>query len=85
MLAQDFVLQPGMPITSPGGRRLEVGDVFVPKHNLTKSRSLPPSFRNVARKIVVFSNGSIAPLAEVQQRFHSISNNDEKSSNNSEH
>lgn len=69
MLARDIELLPGMSITSPGGRRLEVGDVFVPRHDVSKSRLLPPSFRHVARKVVVFRDGSIAPLAEVRQRF----------------
>jgi hypothetical protein len=72
MLAKEIELLPGMPITSPGGRRLEVGDVFVPRHDVTKSRSLPPSFRHVARKVVVFRDGSIAPLSEVKQRFHCV-------------
>jgi len=72
MLAKEFDLRPGMPITSPGGRRLEVGDIFVPRHDLTKSRLLPPSFRNIARKVVVFRDGSIAPLTEVKQRFHCV-------------
>ncbi len=73
MLAKEIELLPGMPITSPGGRRLEVGEIFVPKHDLTKSRVLPPSFRGLSRKVVVFRDGSIAPLAEVRQRFHSWS------------
>ena len=72
MLANEIDLSPGMPITSPGGRRLEVDAVFVPKHDMAKSRSLPPSFRNVGRKVVVFRDGSIAPLAEVKQRFHCV-------------
>ena len=72
MLAKELELHPGMPITSPGGRRLEVGDVFVPKHDATKSRVLPPSFRHLSRKVVVFRDGSIAPLAEVRSRFHSV-------------
>ena len=74
MLAKEVELLPGMPITSPGGRRLEVGEIFVPKHDLTKSRVLPPSFRGLGRKVVVFRDGSIAPLAEVKQRFHCIIN-----------
>ena len=75
MLAKEFDLHPGMPITSPGGRRLEVDDIFVPRHDLMKSRLLPPSFRNIARKVVVFRDGSIAPLAEVKQRFHCVAIN----------
>lgn len=81
MLANEVELLPGMPITSPGGRRLEVDDIFVPRHDLTKGRSLPPSFRNVARKVVVFRDGSIAPLSEVRQRFHVLLPNEESSAN----
>ena len=72
MLAKEIDLCPGMPITSPGGRRLEVDAIFVPKHDVTKSRLLPPSFRHVGRKVVVFRDGSIAPLAEVKQRFRCV-------------
>lgn len=71
MLSANVELKPGIPVTSPGGRRLEIGDIFVPRHDTRKSRSLPPSFRYLTRKVVVFKDGSIAPLAEVKQRFYS--------------
>jgi len=72
MLAQEFELKPGVPVTSPGGRTLEISDIFVPRHELSKSTRLPSSFRNLSRKVVVFNDGSIAPLAEVKQRFRPV-------------
>lgn len=59
----------GTRLTSPGGRLLRVRDVFVPKSNSEKSKTLPAQFRHLARKIVVFDNGSIAPLSEVQNFY----------------
>lgn len=72
MLAQEFDLKPGVPLTSPGGRILEIGDIFVPRHDMNKGARLPSSFRNLSRKVVVFKDGSIAPLAEVKRRFHAV-------------
>ncbi|MGQ9424486.1 hypothetical protein ACXYTJ_00880 [Gilvimarinus sp. F26214L] len=72
MLAHDFQLKPGTALSSPAGRRLEVGDVFVPRNEAGKSRSLPSSFRHLGRKVVVFRDGSIAALAEVRRSFRVI-------------
>lgn len=69
MLAENIQVKPGMPVASPGGRRLEVGDVFVPRNERAKGQSLPTSFRNLPRKVVVFKDGSIAPLADVKRYF----------------
>jgi len=59
-------LNTGDLVRSPAGRQLEVHDVFVPRHNLEKSRDIPAQFRGMNRKIVVFHNGSMAPLREIQ-------------------
>ncbi len=59
----------GARIATPGGRLLCVNDVFVPKHNYEKSRELPARFRTFSRKVVVFDNGSIAPLQEIQRHY----------------
>jgi len=72
MLANDMQIEPGVKIASPAGRRLEVGDIFVPRNDQTKGRQLPASFRNMGRKVVVFRDGSIAPLAEVKRRFRAV-------------
>lgn len=73
MLAANIDLKPGTPISSPAGRRLEIGDIFVPRNDQEKSRSLPTSFRNLGRKVVVFRDGSIAPLADVKRSFRVVS------------
>lgn len=69
-MLNEILLKPGFALQSPGGRRLEVGDIFVPRHDHIKSQKLPASFRNHSRKIVLFRDGSIAPLADVKRRFH---------------
>lgn len=70
MLMAQIPLKPGTHLTSPGGRRLEISDIFVPRNDVAKGRQLPPSFRQLGRKVVVFRDGSLASLAEVRQRFH---------------
>lgn len=72
MLAENIQIRPGMPVTSPGGRRLEVGDVFVPRNDKLKGRCLPSAFRQLGRKVVVFKDGSIAPLADVRRHFSEL-------------
>ena len=69
MLLNHLPLKPGTELTSPGGRRLEISDIFVPRNDVLKGRQLPPSFRQLGRKIVVFRDGSMVPLTEVKQRF----------------
>lgn len=59
----------GKKVISPAGRYLIVDDVFVPKNNVVKSRELPSRFRNLSRKLVVFMDGSMAPLAEIQSVY----------------
>ncbi len=59
----------GDHVASPSGRHLQVDDVFVPKHNKEKSHNLPARFRSFNRKIVIFKNGAIAPLKEVQANY----------------
>lgn len=73
-MLHNIQLKPGMPITSPAGRQLEIGDIFVPKNDQAKGRRLPTSFRNLARKVVVFRDGSIAPLADVKRCFKVVFN-----------
>ena len=70
MLLNHIPLKPGTELTSPGGRRLQVSDIFVPRNDILKGRQLPTSFRQLGRKIVLFRDGSVVPLAEVKQRFH---------------
>lgn len=70
MLSPELPIVAGMKLSSPAGRLLLVSDVFVPKNDPCKGRNLPASFRSASRKVVVFSDGSLAPLAEVKQRFH---------------
>lgn len=62
-------LSPGQIVSSPGGRNLKIGDIFVPKNNSAKSHMLPPQYRSLSRKIVVFSNGSVAKLRDVKERY----------------
>jgi len=62
-------LSVGDKLTSPAGRLLKVMDVFVPRNNLHKSKSIPSQYRNFNRKIVIFANGSIAPLREIQAQY----------------
>lgn len=64
----------GTHLTSPGGRLLQVHDVFVPKFNSEKSKYLPTQFRNCNRKIVLFKNGAVASLREVQRHYRLFSN-----------
>ncbi|MFL0802771.1 MAG: hypothetical protein K6L81_03575 [Agarilytica sp.] len=62
-------LSQGDQISSPSGRHLLVDDVFVPRHNKEKSLNLPARFRGLNRKVVIFRNGAIAPLKEVQANY----------------
>ncbi len=59
----------GDRLASPAGRLLKVADVFVPRHNRDKSRAIPSQFRHLNRKVVVFANGAIAPLRDIQARY----------------
>ncbi len=70
--SQTTQLTQGTPISTPGGRVLIVNDVFVPKHNHEKSRDLPARFRSLSRKVVVFDNGSIAPLQEIHRHYRIV-------------
>ncbi len=65
-------LSQGDQITSPNGRHLLVDDIFVPRHNKEKSLSLPARFRSLNRKVVVFRNGAIAPLKDVQANYQTL-------------
>ena len=65
-------LASGDKVASPAGRLLLVEDVFVPRSNREKSRTLPSQFRNLNRKVVVFKNGSLAPLKEIQTHYRQI-------------
>ncbi len=62
-------LSRGDLVTSPAGRRLLVKDVFVPRSNRMKSQELPARFRTLSRKVVLFKNGSVAPLQEIQANY----------------
>lgn len=67
--AERDAISAGARLASPAGRTLLVADVFVPRSNAAKSRTLPARFRHFNRKIVVFANGSIAPLQEIKARY----------------
>lgn len=69
MLSPDISITPGTQLTSPGGRLVQVCDVFVPRNHAQKGRDLPASFRSARRKVVVFSDGSLASLADVRRCF----------------
>lgn len=62
-------LSSGDTLSSPAGRSLKVADVFVPRSNREKSQSIPSQFRNFNRKVVVFENGSIAPLKDIKYYY----------------
>ena len=63
----------GDRVESPGGRLLMVDDIFVPRHDREKGQRLPSRFRQSPRKIVVFQNGSIAPLQDIQANYKIVS------------
>ncbi len=65
-------LSSGDMVSSPAGRSLKVADVFVPRHNRDKSETIPSRFRNFNRKVVVFDNGSIAPLTDIKYNYKLI-------------
>ncbi len=65
-------LSQGDKVASPSGRLLLVDDVFVPRHNKEKSLGLPARFRSLSRKVVIFRNGAIAPLKEVQANYQAL-------------
>ncbi len=66
-------LDPGVQVASPAGRLLRVKDIFVPRHDKSKGELLPSRYRNHARKVVVFENGTLAPLSEIEKRYTLIS------------
>jgi hypothetical protein len=57
---------PGIKVVSPAGRSLIVQNVFVPKTNQGLAAKLPPRFRALSRKVVVFQDSSVMPLSEMQ-------------------
>ncbi|PCK03560.1 MAG: hypothetical protein COA42_20680 [Alteromonadaceae bacterium] len=59
----------GTRVLSPGGRPLVVDAVFVPKHDASNGRRVPSRFRHLSRKLVVFADGSMAPLAEIKAYY----------------
>lgn len=63
----------GVQLASPAGRLLRVKDIFVPRHNKSKGEMLPSRYRNHARKVVVFENGTLAPLSEIEKRYTLVS------------
>ncbi|MFL0809243.1 MAG: hypothetical protein K6L76_02395 [Agarilytica sp.] len=65
-------LNKGDRVESPGGRQLLVDEVFVPRYNQEKGHSLPARFRQCSRKVVVFHNGSIAPLQDIKAHYKII-------------
>lgn len=69
MIADPNVIQPGVTLTDPIGRRIEVRDVFVPKNQRAKSEHLPAAFRQMGRKIIVFQSGSIGHFADIARRY----------------
>ncbi|WP_086931831.1 hypothetical protein [Agarilytica rhodophyticola] len=64
-----YELSMGDKVTSPAGRLLRVADIFVPRSNKDKSRSIPAQFRTMSHKIVIFENGSMAPLREIKSHY----------------
>ncbi|TVZ41048.1 hypothetical protein P886_0387 [Alteromonadaceae bacterium 2753L.S.0a.02] len=62
-------VRPGVALVDPIGRRCVVSDVFVPRNQPGKSAAIPSSFRNLARKIVVFHSGGVMHLSDIERRY----------------
>ncbi|NIB43893.1 hypothetical protein HBA55_30100 [Pseudomaricurvus alkylphenolicus] len=60
-------VNPGDVLITPGSRHLMVSDVFVPRNS--PGVRVPSQFRSYARKIVMFQNGTVAPLADVKRHY----------------
>lgn len=69
MIVDQNAIRPGVTLTDPIGRRLQVQDVFVPKNQKAKSEHLPAAFRQVGRKIIVFQSGSIGHFSDIARRY----------------
>lgn len=69
MIENTKAIRPGATLKNSAGRDIQVEDVFVPKNNVEKSRALPPSFRNLGRKIVLFRCGSITRLNDAAKHY----------------
>ncbi|MFT5082973.1 MAG: hypothetical protein ACI9Y1_001010 [Lentisphaeria bacterium] len=72
MLNKNQPLNTGDQLASPAGRALQVADIFVPRSNREKSKTLPSRFRSLNRKIVIFVNGSMAPLADIEANYRRL-------------
>jgi len=69
MIADLNAIRPGVTLTDPIGRHIEVRDVFVPKNQRAKSEHLPAAFRQLGRKIIVFQSGSVGHLSDIARRY----------------
>lgn len=69
MIIDQNAIRPGVTLTDPIGRRLQVQDVFVPKNQKARSEQLPAAFRQLGRKVIVFQTGSIGQLADIARRY----------------
>lgn len=69
MISDHSAIRPGVRLTDPIGRQIEVRDVFVPKNQRAKSECLPSAFRQLGRKVIVFDSGSIGHMADIARRY----------------
>lgn len=69
MIVDRNVIKPGIMLTDPIGRKLQIHDVFVPKNQRAKSASLPSSYRQIGRKVIVFTTGAVMHLDDAARRY----------------
>ncbi|VUD67468.1 hypothetical protein TDB9533_03808 [Thalassocella blandensis] len=69
MIVDRNVIKPGIMLTDPIGRKLQIRDVFVPKNQRVKSASLPSSYRQIGRKVIVFTSGAVMHLDDAARRY----------------
>jgi len=69
MIENRNLIKSGVVLLDPIGRKLSVRDVFVPKNQRDKGASLPAGFRQIGRKVIVFSSGAVSYLADVEKRY----------------
>lgn len=69
MITNIKAVKAGVELIDPIGRKHIVEDIFVPKNSRQKSATIPSSYRNMGRKVVVFTTGSIMKLSEAEQRY----------------
>ena len=69
MIADRNVIKPGILLSDPIGRTLKIQDVFVPKNQAAKSANLPSSYRQIGRKVIVFTSGAVMHLDDAARRY----------------